>query len=349
MSDVSEQQSGLPVANKLLPAESWDYLPAKERFKENAISMGVMVGYGLTLSQIFNPAVFFAVSGISLIMPTVVTLMTSFPVDPSSIKTSKIPEEDKSRDYYAAVINEYAAVIGTPKQRFSFFTRKDLFEGISLWEKFKLKYRKGYAEERIKMMACVSPLDQAILMSREMTQHYSDSSLNFVFAHEVSHTKAKDGRSIPAFAAMVKTCITTLSKPLVLGTVAGGVIFPSFASVFAGGLNIFVGGALFAVSTIAATLGMNYVSRIAERRADRNAVFLTRDMQGPVDFLIDTNKPAMKVPKIYETKTHPSFGHRHQNIRDAFALANQYERVVLNLPTPPREILESKNNQSLKV
>ncbi len=343
------QQVRLPHRT-LLPAESWDYFPAKERFKENAVSMGVIAGYGLALSQIFNP----------LVLGGMVVLSIGIVARQAKKEAQEINEEypnvpglepsdvyDRVHKHYSAVVDGFSNALKIPKQRFFYVNKDLLWATASLKDKIKLKYEDNYLKNALDNLAVSLSTSRLVLMSREFINKHPSAVANLVLAHESAHAKTNDsGRFVSKFWS-VKKVFEKCSVPLIVGATLAAPFVSLFPSLFATGMNAVLGTSLLLVTSAAGRLGLNYVSRIMERRADRNAIFLTRDLLSATHFFASKsqNEPSMKKPKIFEIGTHPSFGHRLQNVQDAFKLASQYEVLNVSLPKPSEEVLNASSKE----
>lgn len=123
-----------------------------------------------------------------------------------------------------------------------------------------------------------------------------------------------------------------------------GVSLPAISAVAGGSLLAAIGG-LYVVHKLA-TIPQNFASRIRERRADANALYLTRDLEGAENamaFLHDG--PAEAAPRVSALKeafrSHPTHRNRVKSLRAAFAR-------VAALPKPVNDNAPAEMGKKMK-
>lgn len=348
---MSEQQSN----TNLLPAESWNYYPLRERFKENAVSMGVAVGYGLALSQIFNPiALGVVTTGVVLMgvgAASSLLLERKSQEEKPLDRLVEVPDEkDAVYSYYSKVVNAYSRFLKIPAQHFRLAKEEMLFSIIPEKAREKLGDDPIALKKAMEKLAASISFLKVIVVSREFIKKHEHTSVNVALAHEISHIKTRDSENLYTVLKGIPGMMGKLLWPLCLlsiGTAVGGALFGiSLPSVFAAGVGAITGTVGFIATSIGAVLGFNYVSRIREYRADRNAMFLTRDLQSATNLLQSMDeRGSFAAPQKFEMQTHPSFHNRVKSLQDAFNQVSRYEPLKLDLPVPSQEIVDAHKEE----
>jgi Zn-dependent protease with chaperone function len=165
-----------------------------------------------------------------------------------------------------------------------------------------------------------------VMATREFLNKATPEQARFVIAHEMSHAKTEDAYGAKNIAKGIKkgvfqTLLAGIGFSIVTGAL--GIVTPAIMS-----SGSFTTLAAWAGATVDANLGINYVTRIIERRADRNAVYLTGNAEAGVKFLA-SNSPKGKAPSrrpfwLPEVSSHPSYHPRVANLRASFALTSSY-------------------------
>lgn len=157
-----------------------------------------------------------------------------------------------------------------------------------------------------------------VIATQTALQNYTPREARGVIAHELSHIKAGDSRSIRAYSETFLREARGIVHWSLLPTlaVAATPVATSWAVVAWAGC--FAAG-------FAAKAALNLSSREMERRTDRNAIYLTRDigaLEHKVRFLWGQNCQ----PPVWRTllSTHPLGEDRVVNARKAFAEAAAY-------------------------
>lgn len=310
--------------DKKLPAESWDFYPAKERFKENAISICTVVGYGAILSQVFNPVSVLCFGGFALAQS--IWPHTDKDSHKKFVSENCEPEDtqDGMKSYYEDVIAAYTLKMQPSKT-----------------PDYKLRFYK----EDIHASAGAGITNGEIFLPRGYMMRFTPQENHFVVAHEVSHLN--DGMRVylssSCFLDWMPRYLWAGTALTFAGAALGAITGTPFFSVFNPGTTLLgaVSGmaTLFGLSKLS-TLVMNYVSREQERRADRNALFLTGDFKRAASTLLQIHHP-IKEKQLFETDTHPSAMSRFTSLQKSFALVSRYQRPEINLPYPPEEIVQA--------
>lgn len=320
---------------ELLPADAWDYCPAKERFRENAISMGIIGGYGLLLSQVFNPVALGVVGALSVASYVGSRIFAKRVFDKAI--ASCLEGEDK-RDtlwqYYQERLDAHTKALKMRKIQFSF---------LKPYEEQSPETR-----DNIPAYPMASSINRMMIFTRDFIKTHNFKEVNFVFNHELSHLKTKDGENISDICLDVfekNNKYLNLAMKVSAVTVGIGLVTGlPLPSVFNSGASIIAMASAVLTSYVSSYVvkwGFNYLSREKERRADRNALFVTRDLQSAVTVLADTTHPNDALPRsqIYEIKEHPSFHSRRKSLKQSFDLVSRYEEFKVDAPEPPREVI----------
>jgi len=109
-------------------------------------------------------------------------------------------------------------------------------------------------------------------------------------------------------------------------------------ALFVGGFGLLTGALAYGAAAVATNIGINYANRIVERRADRNAVYLTRDVAPAISFLHEAStikgKTPPQLPAWRELSSHPSYHPRVANLRAAFETVAAYPAPATAVTAP---------------
>ncbi len=146
---------------------------------------------------------------------------------------------------------------------------------------------------------------------------YPPGQLEFIIAHEMSHLKT-DGVSFNSFAKIAR------KSALSIGVFAG----------VAAAIGIGVPTALGAAPALIAVFGLRlltkaavtYGERAKERRADRNALYVTRNLPDALGTMDSLTEPAargyMGVVELFSS--HPTYQPRMQALKKSFNVVSRY-------------------------
>jgi Zn-dependent protease with chaperone function len=310
--------------------DDWQFVTLKDRFNAAALSIGTAAASIAPLAINFKPSFIAAAAGLGL-------LFTAF----RAINLVKPPIADNLR-------NGNYRLMPLPLRQMKLDIRhaaglKNLHGYIGADASIMPSLKKDEAYFEIMRNAAFSMPDfKTVVISETMAQHYGRDSLRFVLAHEASHIRTGDGTNFPWLLGTVSELTLTTSLSLSMG--AG--LFSMLSGENLAG-HVFAHGSLMtAIPVIAGALcvrmtGMNILSRMRERRADRNALYLTRDFNAAVAFIekaYENNRPRAWLKFL---KTHPSRDERIDNLKTAWETIRLYppavsgrQSAVLNAPPP---------------
>lgn len=166
----------------------------------------------------------------------------------------------------------------------------------------------------------------AVLTTAGEMRKYTQDTKKLILAHELSHLTTRDGKRMEIFA---RPFVREIRALFVLGFFMPPPLYSSwaFSGPLAGALSPFGLMALCMAAALAGTACLNAASRVCERRADRNAMYMVRDMKGAEDMVrVFSGKNFDKKPFIVDTwcATHPQAGDRLVNLRQSFEMASAY-------------------------
>ncbi len=138
--------------------------------------------------------------------------------------------------------------------------------------------RRWFEENTMSSLYAAVPGANILITTKQaLAKKLPQRELEFVIAHEMSHLQT-DGFSFNGHAAtMAKRAVEILAWG---GVVAGGLALAGVAlplGLCAASLHAF---SCMAGAYGASKLAINYGQRVIERRADRNALYITRDLKG---------------------------------------------------------------------
>lgn len=188
-----------------------------------------------------------------------------------------------------------------------------------------------------KIYAALAGANTVVTTREALAKNLPEKELRFILAHEMSHLKT-DTLSPKFFAG---TMVKKASTILFWTTVAAGALSLAGVSlpVVLGGGSALKALGLLTGARLVGALGVNYASRVMERRADRNAMYLTRDYESGEEALLslgEAKSPALV--NIFES--HPNSKPRFRSLKKAWEKACAYPNVKPGLPAncnSPRE------------
>ena len=196
-------------------------------------------------------------------------------------------------------------------------------------------------------------LDGRVALTKDSINNFAQTpeqklGLEFILAHELAHIKTQDGSSRELKQAMNSTALYLMgmiaTRPVLAvfgidlqvteNIVGQNPLISSCVSLFT----------LFNVA-VAGNLALNKVSRIAEARADRNALYVTKNLDAAHEawyHLGINNKPVSLIEQCLST--HPLGTERHANLDRAWAEIQTFEKKMcpfsgLRIPDFPSLIL----------
>lgn len=319
----------------------WNYSFPADGVK---ITLGALAGGALLiggLSQIFNPVALGLAVGYGAAKTAFALTMTGIPsltnysFNKMIKKGSLAPvPDDEEIVKIAADISKELDRDEPPKVYFAnkaLVAKMALPFGLRWMLKLMLKNDKVADSVMSRVFAAV-PGTNKLITTHEGLEKLSDKAeLRFIVAHEMSHLK----RDYLSPAIMTRSFIKSTSRALFWGSVAalgaGLVGFSLPVSAILGGSALAAIGGLTVVKT-AAEMVSNYALRTMESRADRNAIYITRDIKGAVEALETLHdKELSKAEPVSVIKeallTHPSQIKRTKALCTAFEKASKYPKL----------------------
>lgn len=191
---------------------------------------------------------------------------------------------------------------------------------------YGLRWLMKHEETRNNILSRVflaQPAMQFVLTTEKAIETFQGDALKYVAAHELSHIQ-KDAVSLPSY---IKPVMKHFRNGLVLACLGAGAL--SLAGV---ALPVFAGSALLGIASLvvvptAASVANNYGTRVMERRADRNALYLTENYAAAVQTMAllhnePTHAAMRKSPLVEMFSTHPT------HLRRLEALMHSFEKVA---------------------
>lgn len=179
----------------------------------------------------------------------------------------------------------------------------------------------------------------ALIVTRDaLKAGHSPRALRFIIAHEMAHLKT-DRRDFAHLAnlfmkrstqALFWGCVgmagfAAVGLPIPLAGPGLGLVGLPAASPLL--MPLYTAGALL-TTWLAGDVFTSLASRMRERRADRNALYITRDLTGAervMEHIYDGREPKKHDPRIMELCSgHPSHKRRVESLRQAFCHVNCY-------------------------
>ncbi len=282
--------------------KEWDYIPASERRQESVVAISTAGLYALTLSQVFNPLAL----GIAAACAIGITIYNN--VSPSSSNTVK-------------GLRATGMVTPLPTQYSHIQGMTDEIRQAAGIERRTAVYLINDPEH----FAVSLPDENAVLVSEPFLSKHNHHEQRFALAHEISHIRAGDS-STPLSFFQSTSAYTNQMLGVGLAITLAGSLLGIFGSsvIFASGISPLIGAILFSITSFAASLGFNYSNRIIERRADRNAIYLTRDPESATNLIRKVSPEHGNLLPCVEISSHPSYHPRIANLHAAFEEASAY-------------------------
>lgn len=202
------------------------------------------------------------------------------------------------------------------------------------WKARTKKGRKTIEEYMPKVFGAMPGMNTFATTKEALAANYTDAQLRFIIAHEMSHLKTDF--SPGSYAAPI---VQKAFMPLLLATGAAaalsavGVGVPALA-----GIAAWKAAAALAGAKVASKPFFSFMSRVREKRADRNALYITRDLKAAEDTMNALHhKPEhrKRQPLRKEImRSHPSYTRRMAALKKAFAKVSKYPVLQSATPKP---------------
>lgn len=329
---------------------TYKYKTLQERAAINTASVAGLTIFGVGLSAVFNPvalgvaggwATYSVAKSLLLTVPTYRNWQFNkmvkgghavlLPEDATICKMAKEISDDLGRKEAPKVYTVDTAVVAS------------IALPAGLRWLAKLAPVRNLLEEKAmpKVFAAMPGANTLLTTNQALNNGMTQDELKFIVAHEMAHLKS-DAGSLNIYS---NAFIKKMSTPLLLATTAAIAL-----SVFGIGLPITAGmGALkalgvFVATKAAADVAIRYGTRIIERRADRNALFVTRDLDNAVGAMQvlhekEQMKPYSNLKEAFQT--HPSYIRRISALREAFEKVSKYPTLK---PVNDNQVRAEKEN-----
>lgn len=322
-------------------ARQWDYAPLKGRIISNAATLAAAAVYGSGLAMIFNPLA----AGLAVaygVGRTAYGYAHSGPaIVPEWIKKGYLRPLPPQYAHVQSIADQMTTVMGMAPAKVFILRSRQLYDEAPWYDRKHLR-NKNTLRRVMRGQGMALSTANFIALSEDMIKKAGPAELRFVIAHELAHVRNSDSSTPRAIFGVIKKVMQRALWPVLLTASAaglfgfGGIVTPGGAHTTSAGILL---AAIKPLGALALTTGVvnlltNCASLMMERRADRNAMYLTRDMQGAADFLIAPEKETqpVRMPAILELlSTHPSYYRRRDNLRQAWEEAATY-------PVPPTSV-----------
>ena len=317
-------------------SNGWAYSPVTGSLKMAAAATAATGFFVWGLSGIFNPIALGVAGAYALYKVGAGYAFTMVPDLRRKMVASAIKEGEftpLAKDHsFQKMTNELSDRMGRPVPPDIYLVDEEFV--LKMAAPWGLRWLlKGAVRQQMHKVFAAVPGANMMLTTRQAlaAREYDDESMRFVIAHELSHMQSDDHLT---FERVAKGIINNMTKVLALGCGAamisgmlGIASAPAFLTLSSGGFVALCA----AVGTWAvASLGTKYASRVMERRADRNALYVTRDLRGAgklMDTLHDTpggrSLPSSKLGEAFHAvseayASHPSYYPRTESLRDSW-------------------------------
>lgn len=183
---------------------------------------------------------------------------------------------------------------------------------------------KARKEAMSKLFAAL-PGTNALLTTKDaLNAGYPENEMRFIAAHEVSHLQT-DKNSAVTFG---KLFVNGVKRPLLFASL--GAAFLGIAAPLTMGVAALPALAVLVGAGFVANLIHKVGERIAEKRADRNALYITRDLEAAGNVMRrlyapgDREKPGVASKLTDILSSHPGYTSRVKALRSAFNDVSRY-------------------------
>ena len=315
-----------------MPHNTYKFKTIKERLLTSTSAVAGLSVLGIGLASVFNPIALGAVGAYSAYKYGSSALMAIPPYKRWAMNRmvkkghAKALPEDAPVSLMAKDISDS---LGRPKAPKVYTIDVSTVAEIALplgmrWLAKLRPVQDSISREAMRKVFAAAPGANVLLTTKEALATTPEKEMRFIIAHEMSHLKT-DAFSPSIFA---RSIIKHTTQPLILAAgVATGL------SLFGVGLPLTLG--LSAIKALGAVIAIQYAAkatahfgmRVVERRADRNALYITRDMDGAqkaMDHLHDgKQRKAMSIFKE-AVQTHPSYLPRKAALLKSFNAVSKY-------------------------
>jgi Zn-dependent protease with chaperone function len=179
-----------------------------------------------------------------------------------------------------------------------------------------------------KVFAAIPGANTILTTKQALAAIPSETQMRFIVAHEMSHLKT-DFLSPPLYG---KAIVKKMSETLILAVGAAlvlsifGVGLPVTA-LGVGAMAAIKGGIALAAIKYASGAAINFGMRLIEKRADRNGLYITRDLESAKNVMNWLHEPSQKTPcSILKEATldHPSYTKRMASLVTSFNAVAKY-------------------------
>ena len=330
--------------------KEWKFTSLNERVKITGASLAAIAVYGAGLSAVFNPLAIGVAAGYAGYSVAKVQISRFHPIRDfllnRSIKKGRYTELPKDHRL-AQIVGEVNQQLGRKKVPRILLVGEDTVAKMSAPPGLRRLVKPLVRKNMHKVFAASPDADILITTQAALDKNLSEKQLRFIVAHEMSHIKMdKDSTTLLGGLAIKKaTRALVLGGLAVMALGAFGVALPmAFTS------SMPVWGGLLALGGIrmAADIGIKYAHRIIERRADRNALYLTKDKDGAFEAMDMLHKDApYHAPALVEIfQSHPSFTPRVQSLKEAWnkVAANDNKKQDVSV-VPSKEDIKRLSRQ----
>lgn len=334
--------------------KKWNFTPSQDGVVTTATTAVGCVVLGVGLSFFFTPVALAAAAGYGLYNVTRGAMMQIPKVRENYFNEQvkkghyKLVDDDHPTVKMAAEISNALGRKEPPKM----YTVDDATVA-KMALPFGLRWMMKIPDIRKQAMpnvfAALPGMNTLIATQEALDRKRPAEEMKFIMAHEMSHIHANDNRSPAIFG---RTMVKKVGAALFWGTAAaiGLGMFGVAVPVVAGGSALLALGGLWGVTT-AAKFCFNLAMRTVENRADRNAMYITRDYESGCDALasIDPTSQKPSGPNIFKEymMDHPSWHPRVKTMKDSFNKASEYPEIMpVTLPAPKPVAANDKSKLS---
>ena len=336
--------------------QKWNYKSLNDHVGEKFYASLATCVYSAGMLVVFNPVVAGISLGVSFIGAMTLTAGENvFGIQEKLMKgevaknaatpptkKSELKAWNKKLNTIQNITNKHSKTLELKRHPQIFILKDEAFvkmalQNISMWRKVFQKKKIAEKLKRVPLYSfgAVSGPNFLFISESALKNDLNDKEVEFVIAHELSHAKVRDSQSFGRTA----TAFQKINTRLMVGSIGIGVILSPFTSIAA--LPLLAGLLAIPVLDKVSKLGVSFASRVAERRADRNAIYLTGDVKTALSThkkLHPADAQEKKMPYFKElTKSHPPFHKRMKNAKSAWDKVSAFkQRSVAPKTTAPK-------------
>lgn len=324
--------------------DEWQYAPLAERLAINTAALSGLALLGVTASFFFTPVILMTVSAYSAFKVSTFAIARHKKLREKIMKWEarkgdriKLPDEHP----FTQIVGDLSQQLERPKSpEIYMISEKALLKIQHL--PFR-RFLKNSTEKKIKKHFSADVFGDFLTVGNRAVNdnHYTSEELKFMAAHKMVHLKT-DKFSLPVLADNLGSYIC---QSLALGTIVACAF--SIAGIVAMPFAMTIGSTALAVGSLAGARIFShslsvYAAKRGEQRADRNALYLTGDIDSALSAIKKVSPPKRNVRNLWSMEF--SNADRAKRLKRSFNTVAKYQEkkqtvvpMVTDKPKPKQK------------